>query len=152
MNLTFDSFWELGFLNTGRSGPQVILQDAECLYCQGCIPPLEGPSSWKERGCKKKQATANMSKDQHLCFIIPKLKKFLPAAKEGRQMEHASAFQAVWLSAVMLWQTCGPVLWEQYTGEVRGKIPTAIKWKSKFSRVCLEGAQKLVSKSQWRAG
>lgn len=61
---------------------------------------------------KKNQAIANMSKVQYLCFIIHKFKKFLPAAKEGRQMEQASAFQTVWLSAVMLWQICGLMLWE----------------------------------------
>lgn len=44
---------------------------------------------------KKNQAIANMSKVQYLCFIIHKFKKFLPAAKEGRQMEQASAFQTV---------------------------------------------------------
>lgn len=89
-----------------------------------------------------------MSKVQHLCFIIHEFKTFLPSAKAVRQMEYASAFQAVWISAMMLWQTCGLVLWDQYAGEVRGKIPAAMKWKDKFSKVCLEGSQKLILKSQ----
>lgn len=69
----------------------------------------------------------NMTKVQHLCFIIHKFKTFLLGAKAVRQMEYASAFQAVWISAVMLWQTRGLVLWDQYAGELKGKIPTAVK-------------------------